>query len=71
MSRKHKTQDITKSVKSKRTGGLSDIVELKSLAKELLAAGDRCSQAPYYIVQPFLGIVKKHSAIIGKFDLLK
>lgn len=49
---------------------INDIEELKILCKELLNGADKCSQEPHYIVQPFLGIVKRYSKIIEKYKLL-
>jgi hypothetical protein len=43
--------------------------ELETLCRELLDAADKCSGPPYYIVQPFLGIVKRHAGVIKKLNL--
>jgi len=45
--------------------------ELKSLCIELLAAADKCSQEPHYIVQPFMGIVKNHAKLIERLQLIR
>lgn len=45
--------------------------ELKILAKELLAGANRCSEAPYYMVQPFFGIVKRHIELISRCKLFE
>lgn len=47
-----------------------DIEELKTLCKELLDGADKCGEKPYYIVQPFLGIVKRHMNLIRKYNLM-
>jgi len=48
-----------------------EIKRLKSLASDLLKAGDECSKAPHYIVQPFINIVKEHQQTILKHNLFK
>lgn len=47
-----------------------NIEDLKSLCQDLLKGMDKCSAAPYYIIQPFLSIIKKHSDTIKKYDLV-
>lgn len=51
-------------------GELDDTEELKSLCKELLTAVDKLTEEPYFIVQPFFGIVQKYRDIIKKHGLL-
>lgn len=74
-----KTNIITNSMDNKpiandkdvvSSGLLSDVESLKALCRELLDGADRCSQKPHYIVQPFLGIVKRHAGTIEKHNLL-
>ena len=48
----------------------AELETLKELAGELLTAADKCGQKPYYIVQPFWNIVRKHNNIIEKYNLL-
>ena len=48
----------------------AEIEALKELCKDLLNGADKCGQEPHYIVQPFLGIVKRHAATINKHDLI-
>ena len=45
------------------------VEDLKSLSKDLIKGADKCSQAPLYIVQPFLEIFIKHHKIMNKLDL--
>lgn len=49
---------------------LTDKQELLELSRRLFDGADKCSQEPYYIVQPFLGIVKEYANIIEKYNLL-
>ncbi len=50
---------------------LHDFDEMKMLCVEVLKAADRCSREPYYIVQPYLRIVKEYSEIINRNDLMQ
>lgn len=47
-----------------------EIEELEKLCKELLKGADKCCAPPHYIVQPFVGIVIRHSKLINKFNLM-
>lgn len=47
----------------------TDFERLKSLCKELLEGADKCSKDPHFIVQPFMGIVKRHSRLINRHKL--
>ena len=58
------------SAEAKKTGSSIEVEALKKLCRELLAGADKCGQEPHYIVQPFLGIVKRHAAIIKKHRLM-
>lgn len=46
-----------------------NIEDLKSLCSDLLKGMDKCSESPYYIVQPFLSIIKKHKDTIKKYNI--
>jgi hypothetical protein len=48
----------------------NEIELLKNLCKELLNVAQKFSQSPFFIVQPFFGIVKRHSDTINKHNLL-
>lgn len=43
--------------------------ELQELTRALLKGADLVGQKPYYIVQPFMSIVREHSSLINKLDL--
>ena len=43
---------------------------LVQLCSSLLSGADLCPQSPHYIVQPFFGIIKDHSELIGKLNLM-
>lgn len=64
------TEKPAPSGQAESAGCTAEIEALKNLCKELLDGADKCSQEPHYIVQPFLGIVKRHAATITKYDLI-
>jgi len=47
-----------------------ELEEFKELTKALLCFADLASRAPHHIVQPGLGIIKKHVHLIKKYNLL-
>lgn len=56
---------------NKQQQQLEDVETLKQLCIDLLSAADKCAHEPYYIVQPFIGIVKKHATIINRLQLIR
>lgn len=46
-----------------------DFTRMKKMCSELLAGADKCAKEPHFIVQPFLGIVKRYHRIINKYKL--
>jgi len=48
----------------------ADCEELVEICQELFSFADRMSRAPYHIVQPILGITKRHLSLINKYKLL-
>ena len=49
----------------------ADVEELQSLCKDLLKGADLLSGKPYYIVQPFFGVVRKYAKLILKYNLME
>ena len=49
---------------------ISDEDQLIQMCKELLKGADMVSQEPYYIVQPFMGIVLRNLDLIEKYNLM-
>ena len=49
----------------------ADVEELQSLCKDLLKGADLLSGEPYYIVQPFFGVVRKYAKLILKYNLME
>lgn len=52
------------------TCSVHDVDALINLCKQLLDGADKCGEDPYYIVQPFLGIIKNNIDIIRKYELI-
>ncbi len=49
----------------------NEVKDLISLCQALLKGAAKCTEAPHYIVQPFLGIVRDHSDVINKLGLFE
>lgn len=67
----HMCKKEAKGSKSALSDGLcAECEHLKALCRELLEGAHKCTEEPHYIVQPFLGIVKRYSETIDKHKLI-
>jgi len=57
-------------VVTKNTKKSPEIDELKLLCKDLMDGVEKCTGPPFYIVQPFLSIYKKHGDTMIKYGLV-